>query len=189
MGICNDNSWWGYAGILCAGWLSGLVYDRLVRWCDGFYSWTAQNWLMNYPEIHNTEIQGTQWKKEPPYLNKCVGLIHVSSSTLLCFFFWRKTSRLGVQALGLLVRIWAYLMLALLAIVIWLSGFLGTFEYIWDIWNGRPVSQNWLLSANYKDMTRYDMICMICMILVWMYVDIIHMNHMSYVFICELYMA
>ena len=90
MGICNDNSWWGYAGILCAGWLSGLVYDRLVRWCDGFYSWTAQNWLMNYPEIHNTEIQGTQWKKEPPYLNKCVGLIHVSSSTLLCFFFLKE---------------------------------------------------------------------------------------------------
>lgn len=38
--------------------------------------------------------------------------------------------RLAVQALGLLVRIWAYLMLALLAIVIWLSGFLGIFEYI-----------------------------------------------------------
>ena len=82
---------------------------------------------MNYPEIHNTEIQETQWEKEPPYLKKMcrfIQLIHVNSSTL------EKSPRLGVQALGLLVRIWVYLMLALLAIVIWLSGFLGTFEYI-----------------------------------------------------------
>jgi len=64
-------------------------------------------------------------KKEPPYLKKMCKtysayseLIHVNSSTL------EKSPR-GVQALGLLVRIWAYLMLALLAIVIWLSGFLG----------------------------------------------------------------
>ena len=69
--------------------------------------------------------RNTMKKKEPPYLKKMCRtysayseLIHVNSSTL------EKSPR-GVQALGLLVRIWAYLMLALLAIVIWLSGFLG----------------------------------------------------------------